>query len=410
MKIAVISRSDSVGGADKAAFQLHKYFLQSGFSSEFLTGLKTLDHAATLQVGLDYQNIVAKIRNGISRSCDLINTDNNLNFHSYNFFPTKIHKVINEKYDFANLHWLGSNFMSIKDISKIKIPILWTMHDLWPILGAEHHRSLSSKLDTTDIPYLSSPINNFLFNYKKESFSKLNIKFIAPSDWIKSEIEKSFYGSIFSTVKIPNPIDINTFCPKDKLAARLELGLPLDKFLILVGAFDFTGRNKLLKGHHHYLKVKEQLLSANKDCIFIEIGVKDIKKVEITENTISYPFIKNSRDLATIYQAVDIAFIPSLIENLSQIGAEAQSSGIPVIAFDVGGNKEICSPNRSGFIIEPFNISEAVRQILVIKANEKFKFSMGKAARAYALENWSPTLIVRKYFEVLQSVNPLNRS
>jgi glycosyltransferase involved in cell wall biosynthesis len=189
--------------------------------------------------------------------------------------------------------------------------------------------------------------------------------------------------------------------------SRRELGLPEDKFLVLVGAFDFTGSNKFLKGFHHYEIVKEELLKFDQDCVFVEIGVKDIKEIKTVKNSISFPFIGDQHKLAKIYQAVDTAFIPSLKENLSQIGTEAQSSGVPVIAFDVGGNKEICLPNKSGFIIEPFNTHQVVEKILALKANEKFRGSMSSVARNFAKENWDSNIIVPKYIDALNNFKPL---
>ncbi len=406
-KLAVVSRSDSVGGADKAAFQLHQCFLQSGFSSDFLTGLKTIELKTTRQVGSNYKHFAPKFRNILSRVIDEINRDENPNFHSYNIFPTKIHRTINNDYHFVNLHWLGSNFMSLRDISKISIPILWTMHDLWPILGAEHHTYLDKDLRHKDVSNQSTTINKFLYEYKIKMFRQLNMKFVAPTEWIKSEIENSLYGSVVPIYKIPNPVNLKVFCPKNKFLSRRELGLPEDKFLVLVGAFDFTGSNKFLKGFHHYEIVKEELLKFDQDCVFVEIGVKDIKEIKTVKNSISFPFIGDQHKLAKIYQAVDTAFIPSLKENLSQIGTEAQSSGVPVIAFDVGGNKEICLPNKSGFIIEPFNTHQVVEKILALKANEKFRGSMSSVARNFAKENWDSNIIVPKYIDALNNFKPL---
>ncbi len=406
MKIAVVSRSDSVGGADKAAFQLHQGYLQSGYSSEFLTGLKTMELWNTRQVGTNYKQLTSKLRNTITRGINIINQDGNPNFHSYNFFPTEIHKIINKKYRFANLHWLGSNFMSLRDISKINIPILWTMHDLWPILGAEHHKNLVPGLSRKNLPYKSTPINNYLYYYKMKMFRQLKMKFIAPTEWIKSEIENSSFGANFPVYKIPNPVNLDVFCPRNRMFSRLELGLPENKYLILVGAFDFSGRNRFLKGHHHYLRVKEELLKFDRDCVFVEIGISDIKKIKTLENSISFPFIRDSNELSKIYQAADMAFIPSLIENLSQVGTEAQSSGLPVVAFDVGGNNEICLPGKSGFIVKPFDTHKVVEKILALKGNQQLRESMGAAARNFAKENWDSSIIVQKYIKTFESFNP----
>ena len=37
------------------------------------------------------------------------------------------------------MHWINNEFISIKEIGKINIPIVWTFYDMWPFCGAEHY-------------------------------------------------------------------------------------------------------------------------------------------------------------------------------------------------------------------------------------------------------------------------------
>jgi len=32
--------------------------------------------------------------------------------------------------------------ISVRDIARIKKPLVWTMHDSWPFCGAEHHPNI----------------------------------------------------------------------------------------------------------------------------------------------------------------------------------------------------------------------------------------------------------------------------
>ena len=42
------------------------------------------------------------------------------------------------KPDIIHLHWLGNEFVSLKDVINFKIPIVWTLHDLW-LVNPYHH-------------------------------------------------------------------------------------------------------------------------------------------------------------------------------------------------------------------------------------------------------------------------------
>ena len=47
----------------------------------------------------------------------------------------------NIDFDLIHLHWIGNEMISIKEISHINKPIVWTMHDMWPFCGGEHFTS-----------------------------------------------------------------------------------------------------------------------------------------------------------------------------------------------------------------------------------------------------------------------------
>ena len=65
---------------------------------------------------------------------------NNTGSHSLNLVPSKLLKKINNfNADVVNLHWIGNETISIKNINKIKSEVIWTLHDMWPFCGTEHY-------------------------------------------------------------------------------------------------------------------------------------------------------------------------------------------------------------------------------------------------------------------------------
>ena len=100
---------------------------------------------------------------------------------SINFFRAlNINKIIsNENPDIVHIHWIGNEIISIKDISKITKPLIWTLHDMWAFSGIKHFRENTNKFEN----YL----DKIMLTYKENVFK--DIAFIAPSKWI----EKKFY-------------------------------------------------------------------------------------------------------------------------------------------------------------------------------------------------------------------------
>ena len=59
--------------------------------------------------------------------------------HSPSFLSSSWVKKINSSdADIVNLHWVQHEMLSVSDISKIKKPLVWTLHDMWGFCGAEH--------------------------------------------------------------------------------------------------------------------------------------------------------------------------------------------------------------------------------------------------------------------------------
>ena len=57
-------------------------------------------------------------------------------------------------------------------------------------------------------------------------------------------------------------------------------------------------------------------------------------------------------DTREIYQAADIFVFPSLREGLPVSVMEAMASGIPIVAADIRGNRDLIIDGKGGYLIE----------------------------------------------------------
>lgn len=88
-------------------------------------------------------------------------------------------------------------------------------------------------------------------------------------------------------------------------------------------------------------------------------------------------FVKNT----SIYlKQFDVFVLPSASEDFSLALLEAGAHGIPAIAYDVGGNKEIISDGITGFLIPPFDIEKLFIRLLELKYNPEKLNLMGTRA------------------------------
>ncbi|HBN6671360.1 TPA: glycosyltransferase, partial [Escherichia coli] len=141
MKILHICYSDCLGGAARAANRLHQAQRKLGINSFMLVVDKYTDDDYVLELN-KLTKFRIKILNMISGYILRHLIQKNPVKHSLNIFSAGVVNAINKlNPDIVNIHWIGDNMLSIKEISKIKSPIIWTMHDMWAFSGCEHYDS-----------------------------------------------------------------------------------------------------------------------------------------------------------------------------------------------------------------------------------------------------------------------------
>ena len=87
------------------------------------------------------------------------------------------------KPDVIHLHWLGNEFVSLRDIINFKIPIVWTMHDLWLANPYYHYENKKNK------SFFSKILINYLLS-KIEIILKKNIQIVPTSLWSNQKLKK----------------------------------------------------------------------------------------------------------------------------------------------------------------------------------------------------------------------------
>ncbi|MGK7393553.1 MAG: glycosyltransferase family 4 protein [Candidatus Cyclobacteriaceae bacterium M3_2C_046] len=87
-------------------------------------------------------------------------------------------------------------------------------------------------------------------------------------------------------------------------------------------------------------------------------------------------------DLVRFYNQFDLFILPSQEEALSLSLIDAGSTGLPSIAFDVGGNKEIIQDQQTGYIVD--SKQELFTRTLQLYHDQALRQKMGDAALSYS--------------------------
>ena len=113
--------------------------------------------------------------------------------------------------------------------------------------------------------------------------------------------------------------------------------------------------------------------------------------------------LSDDMSLNVLYNSVDVMVVPSLQENLSNAIMEILSCGVPVVAFDIGGNKDMVTHMKNGYLATPFDTQDLKNGINFI-LNHKNYNSISNNARNKVLKDFDSEIVATRYIELYKSI------
>ena len=409
MKILIINANENKGGAAKAANRLYCGLLYENIDAHYLVDNKISDDSRILSSETKIEKLKKIFRQQYEhfrvrlykyRICTIFSLNNT-------FFNSGLIKQINMiNPDIVHFHWVNGGMINIKDLLKIKKPIVWTMHDSWLFTGGCHlpYECKKFKSECKKCPVLGSDKNNDLsnkiFNIKKNIFPKLKLNIVTPSNWLANNCKESMLLHDKNINIIPNPIDTTMYRPIPKNVAREILNLPNNKKIILFSASSATSDpNKGFKELNtaiNSLKLDDVLLLVMGGCMPKE------------NNIFKYPIkylgqLNDNISIKLVYNSANVSVVPSLSENLSNTIMESLSCATPVVAFDVGGNSDMCVHKVNGYLAKPFDckdFADGIEWVLnTLKYNE-----LCLNSRKKILNEFDSKIITKRYIKLYKNI------
>lgn len=259
---------------------------------------------------------------------------------------------------------IGELFTYLAGVGK---PVVWTLHDCWPITGHCAHFEYSGcerwKTGCHDCPertrYPSSLVDASARNYpdKKALFSAVPaLMLVTPSAWLAAVVQQSFLGDRPVEV-IPNGIDHNVFHPKgDRLYDRYGAG-----GLLLLSVANIWDQHK---GLSYLIELSHRLRREDR---LVVVGVTEKQQHGLPDNLTAIPRTDSPAELAALYSAADAFINPTLEDTFPTVNLEALACGTPVITFRTGGSVETVD-DRTGAVVDKGDVAglcaalEAVRR------------------------------------------------
>lgn len=280
--------------------------------------------------------------------------------------------LFQQNVDILHSHLFGSITGASFSAFLAKIPHIGTLHDIYTV---EENKTkfrllqLSSLLGTRLIT-----VSQYMHNY----FNSLG---------------KLPKGSFYT---ILNGVDLKEFNGNIDLKKRSGLGLGSDETILIC-----VGRLVKIKGYNILIEAISLLHS---DVAFKLIIVGDGPDRENIEYLISQKRLKGKvkllgqkDDVPDLLKLSDCFVLSSYSEGLSCSIIEAMAAGLPVVATDVGGNRELVKDGVSGYIVPPGDATVFAKRLQSIINDKNKRKSFGNMAFNIAKNNFSIEKMMNEY-------------
>lgn len=199
---------------------------------------------------------------------------------------------------------------------------------------------------------------------------------------------------------VPNGIRVDDFAPAcDERRAALCGALALAPGTRIVGT---VGRLNPVKDQRALLQAFSRLHAGLRDTALVLVGDGALRAALEAEAAAlgiadAVRFLGDRGDVRQLLQGFDAFALSSRSEGYSMALLEACASGLPIVATDVGGNREIVADGGNGLLVpaaQPEILADALAAILRDPARAA---AMGRAGRAWALREASIDTMAARY-------------
>ena len=197
---------------------------------------------------------------------------------------------------------------------------------------------------------------------------------------------------------IPNGIDFDSFQhPVNINAVREHLGLWAGDFVICaIGRLEEVKNQKFLLNSARVLldkipKLKVVLVGDGSQRVALE---RYAQEQGLEEKII---FLGYRSDIIDILKVSDCLVNCSLFESFGLTIIEAMAAGVPVVATDVGGVREIVKDKQTGFLVPLNHQTSLVDAVMRVYRKEPQVHEMAEAARVMVQEKYSVEGMLQRY-------------
>ncbi len=184
--------------------------------------------------------------------------------------------------------------------------------------------------------------------------------------------------------------------PVSREQVRASLNIAPDE--VIVGTI---ARLFYMKGHEDLIAIAPELCRQFPKLRFMWVGdgllreqyLRQIRELGLEDRFVLTGLVPPSR-IPELVNAMDILVHPSRREGLARALAQGSLAGKPVITYDIDGNREALIPNRTGYLVNPFDVEGVKRALTDLLGSEVKRIRMGAEGQRFVLERFGADRMV----------------
>ena len=217
------------------------------------------------------------------------------------------------------------------------------------------------------------------------------------SSWLRDETRR-----IFRTERpihvIHNFVDTDAFRPRDVSDRRSQFAAPGEKILLHISNFrpvkNIAAVVRVFQGVSERIPSRLLLVGDGPERVPVE---RLVHELGIAERVC---FLGSQEYVEDILPLADAFLLPSLHESFGLVVLEAMAVGVPVVATQVGGTREVVIHGESGLLRDPHDVEGMTEDLVGLFRDEERARAMGEAAVRRAREAFHVDRVLPEYLKV----------
>jgi glycosyltransferase involved in cell wall biosynthesis len=221
------------------------------------------------------------------------------------------------------------------------------------------------------------PVRSAFFATIERALARISSQLITPSERLADDLAEVHHICAREKFRVvPLGFDLARFESCELCRGRLRAELKVGHGIKLVG---IIGRMVPVKAHDVFVAAAQQVARRRDDVHFVFVGGGQLEgaiRADVARRglTARSHFLGWRRDLPEIYADLDVAALSSINEGTPVSLIEAISSGVPVVATNVGGVSDVLRNGARGVLVpanDPEALADGIERALQPEARER---------------------------------------